>query len=93
MGLRKRLTIASNTWAAEILTNVIRVDNSDMEARRLKAEPTDSSLIPCSTSTWRNWTLTAVAELEGVRSTSQAAWRSPQVMSSRRSRPTSCSKC
>ncbi len=35
---RKAVDDGEYTWAAEILTNVIRIDHDDMEARRLKAE-------------------------------------------------------
>lgn len=54
------------TWAAEILTNVIRIDNDDMEARMLKAEAYRQFAYTLSNMNWRNWTLTAVAELEGT---------------------------
>ena len=53
------------TWAAEILTNVIRVDNNDMEARRLKAEAYRRFAYTLINVNWRNWSLTAAAELEG----------------------------
>ncbi len=53
------------TWAAEILTNVIRVDNSDMEARRLKAEAYRQFAYTLVNVNWRNWALTAAAELDG----------------------------
>ncbi len=36
---RKAVDDSECTWAAEILTNVIRIDHDDMEGRRLKAEP------------------------------------------------------
>lgn len=35
---REAVDDGEHTWAAEILTNVIRIDHNDMEARRLKAE-------------------------------------------------------
>jgi alkyl sulfatase BDS1-like metallo-beta-lactamase superfamily hydrolase len=53
------------TWAAEILTNVIRVDQSDMEARKLKADAYRQWAYTMVNVNWRNWALTAVAELEG----------------------------
>lgn len=53
------------TWAAEILTNVIRIDNNDMEARKLKAEAYRQFAYTLTNVNWRNWSLTAAAELEG----------------------------
>ena len=53
------------TWAAEILTNVIRIDNDDMEARKLKAEAYRQFAYTLTNVNWRNWSLTAAAELEG----------------------------
>lgn len=53
------------TWAAEILTNVIRIDNNDMEARKLKAEAYREWAFTLTNVNWRNWSLTAAAELEG----------------------------
>ena len=53
------------TWAAEILTNVIRVDTGDMEARRLKARAYREWAFTLTNVNWRNWSMTAAAELEG----------------------------
>jgi alkyl sulfatase BDS1-like metallo-beta-lactamase superfamily hydrolase len=53
------------TWAAEILTNVIRIDQNDMKARRLKAEAYRQFAYTLVNVNWRNWSLTAAAELEG----------------------------
>ncbi len=53
------------TWAAEILTNVIRIDHDDMEARRLKAEAYRKFAYTLVNVNWRNWSLTAAAELDG----------------------------
>jgi alkyl sulfatase BDS1-like metallo-beta-lactamase superfamily hydrolase len=53
------------TWAAEILTNVIRIDHDDMEARRLKAEAYRQFAYTLVNVNWRNWSLTAAAELDG----------------------------
>ena len=61
----KAITNGKYTWAAKILTNVIRVDNDDMEARRLKAEAYRQFAYTLVNVNWRNWTLTAVAELDG----------------------------
>ena len=62
---RKAVDDGEHTWAAEILTNVIRVDNKDMEARRLKAEAYRQFAYTLANVNWRNWSLTAAAELEG----------------------------
>ncbi|MFQ5992404.1 MAG: alkyl/aryl-sulfatase [Nitrospiraceae bacterium] len=53
------------TWAAEILTNVIRINKDDMEARRLKAEAYRQFAYTLANINWRNWSLTAAAELNG----------------------------
>jgi len=53
------------TWAAEILTNVIRIDHDDMEARNLKAQAYREFAYTLHNINWRNWSLTAAAELEG----------------------------
>ncbi len=53
------------TWAAEILTNVIRINQGDMEARRLKAEAYRQFAYTLVNVNWRNWSLTAAAELDG----------------------------
>lgn len=62
---RKAIDDGEYTWAAEILTNVIRVDSKDMEARRLKAEAHRQFAYTLANVNWRNWSLTAAAELEG----------------------------
>lgn len=60
-----------HTWAAEILTNVIRIDNNDMEARNLKAKAYRQYAHTLTNINWRNWALTAAAELEGTADLSQ----------------------
>ncbi len=62
---RKAVDDGEYTWAAEILTNVIRIDRNDMEARRLKAEAYRKFAYTLANINWRNWSLTAAAELEG----------------------------
>jgi alkyl sulfatase BDS1-like metallo-beta-lactamase superfamily hydrolase len=62
---KKAIDDGEYTWAAEILTNVIRVDNNDMEARKLKAKAYRQFAYTLVNVNWRNWTLTAAAELEG----------------------------
>jgi len=78
---RKAMDDGEYTWAAEILTNVIRVDGSDMEARRLKAEAYRQFAYTLANVNWRNWSLTAAAELEGeVDLTGGFAFTSPDVI-------------
>lgn len=62
---KKAIDNKEYTWAAEILTNVIRIDNDDMKARKLKAEAYRLWAYTLTNVNWRNWSLTAVAELEG----------------------------
>jgi alkyl sulfatase BDS1-like metallo-beta-lactamase superfamily hydrolase len=62
---KKAVNDGEYTWAAEILTNVIRIDNNDMEARNLKAEAYRQFAYTLTNVNWRNWSLTAAAELEG----------------------------
>ena len=62
---RRAIDDGEYTWAAEILTNVIRIDHDDMEARNLKAEAYRQFAYTLTNVNWRNWTLTAAAELEG----------------------------
>ncbi len=71
------------TWAAEILTNVIRIDNQDMEARNLKAEAYRGFAYGLYNINWRNWALTAVAELEGEADLTKGfSFTSPDVIQS-----------
>jgi alkyl sulfatase BDS1-like metallo-beta-lactamase superfamily hydrolase len=62
---KKAVNDGEYTWAAEILTNVIRIDNNDMAARNLKAEAYRQFAYTLTNVNWRNWSLTAAAELEG----------------------------
>ena len=52
-------------FGMSFITNVIRVDNSDMEARRLKAKAYRQFAYTLVNVNWHNWSLTAAAELEG----------------------------
>lgn len=62
---KKAIKDKEYTWAAEILTNVIRVENNDMEARNLKAEAYRKFAYTLVNVNWRNWSLSAATELEG----------------------------
>ncbi len=78
---RKAIDDGEHTWAAEILTNVIRVDHEDMEARNLKAEAYRQFAYTLVNVNWRNWSLTAAAELEGQQDLSGGfAFTSPDVI-------------
>ncbi|MDN2483348.1 alkyl sulfatase dimerization domain-containing protein [Vibrio agarivorans] len=55
------------TFAAEILSYPITVDNDDMEARNLKAQAYKAWAADQVNINWRNWGLNAAAELEGTR--------------------------
>jgi alkyl sulfatase BDS1-like metallo-beta-lactamase superfamily hydrolase len=80
---KKAIEDEEYTWAAEILTNVIRIDNNDMEARNLKAEAYKGFAYGLYNINWRNWTLTAVAELEGEVDISKGfSFTSPDVIQS-----------
>ena len=78
---RKAINAGEYTWAAEILTPVIRIDHDDMEARKLKAEAYRKWATTMVNINWRNWTLTAAAELEGnVDLSGGFAFTSPDVI-------------
>jgi alkyl sulfatase BDS1-like metallo-beta-lactamase superfamily hydrolase len=78
---RKAIDDTEFTWAAEILTNVIRVDNNDMEARKLKAEAYRQWAYTLTNVNWRNWSMTAAAELDGEIDLSGGfAFTSPDVI-------------
>jgi alkyl sulfatase BDS1-like metallo-beta-lactamase superfamily hydrolase len=62
---RQAVDAAEYTWAAELLTPVIRLDKNDMVARELKARAYREWATTVANVTWRNWGLTAAAELEG----------------------------
>lgn len=62
---KKAIEDKEYTWAAEILTHVIRISHDDMEARELKAEAYRQWAYTLTNVNWRNWSLTAAAELEG----------------------------
>ena len=52
-------------WAIEILGWLLKSDPSDMDARRLSAAAHRARGLEQHNATWRNWYLTAAAELEG----------------------------
>ncbi len=62
---RRALEDEEYTWAAEVLSYLLRLDGEDGEARTLKAKALRQWGYGQLTSTWRNWALTAAMELEG----------------------------
>lgn len=52
-------------WAAELATRIIRVDQDDMAARRLKAAAFRRQGYGQINAIWRNWYLSAARELDG----------------------------
>lgn len=52
-------------WAAEILNYPIRINNNDIEARRLKATAIRMLGYQTENATWRNWYLTSAMALDG----------------------------
>jgi alkyl sulfatase BDS1-like metallo-beta-lactamase superfamily hydrolase len=53
-------------WVAELTTHLIRNDNEDLEARRLKAAALRQLGFARSNINWRSWYLTSAQELEGT---------------------------
>jgi alkyl sulfatase BDS1-like metallo-beta-lactamase superfamily hydrolase len=53
-------------WAAELLRHLVRVDTTDTEARRQKAEALRQVGYKTPNSNWRNFYLTAARELDGT---------------------------
>ena len=71
------------TWAAELLTPLIRMDNGDMQARELKAEAYRRWARNVDNVVWRNWSLAAATELEGENSVTAGFLRgSPDMLES-----------
>ncbi|MFK0570579.1 alkyl sulfatase dimerization domain-containing protein [Endozoicomonas sp.] len=69
------------TWAAEIMTQVIRTNPDDMEARNLKAQAYRGWAPEVINVNWRNWILTAAAELEDKMDYSSSVnFNSPDVL-------------
>ncbi|WP_282608240.1 alkyl sulfatase dimerization domain-containing protein [Pelagibius sp. Alg239-R121] len=70
------------SWAAELLTYVIRVEPDDTEARNLKANAYRLWAAEQTSINWRNWMLTAAAELDGEVLEGGLAFTSPDVIQS-----------
>jgi alkyl sulfatase BDS1-like metallo-beta-lactamase superfamily hydrolase len=52
-------------WSAELTTHLVRVNNDDGDARKLKAEALRKIGYGRTNINWRNWYLTAAQELDG----------------------------
>ena len=63
---RKAVENRNYGWAAEVLTHVTRIDPSDMEARKLKAEALRNWAHMQTNIYWRNFGLSGAAELDGT---------------------------
>ena len=69
------------TYAAEILTYPIRINNDDMEARNLKAKAYTLWGYEQVNVNWRNWAMTAAGELRGdLDYNSSLNYTSPDVL-------------
>lgn len=66
---------ADYRWTAELLTHVIRVDEQDKQARRLKAKALRQLGYQTANINWRNWYLSSALELEGTLDWSRAPKR------------------
>ncbi|MGF1695326.1 MBL fold metallo-hydrolase [Vibrio kyushuensis] len=62
---KKYIENGDYTYAAEILTYPIRVNNDDTEARELKAQAYTQWGYEKENVNWRNWAMTAAGELRG----------------------------
>lgn len=60
-------------WAAELAGYLVRVDNGNMEARRIKAAAFRQLGYASMNINWRNWYLTSAMELEGRLDTLETA--------------------
>ncbi len=52
-------------WAAELATQLVRIDHDDQDARLLKAEALRQIGYGHTNNNWRNWYLTSAQELDG----------------------------
>ncbi len=63
---RKAFDKGDHQWCAELLTHVIRVDSSDQEARKLKADALRQLAYKTENTNWRNWYISSARELDGT---------------------------
>jgi alkyl sulfatase BDS1-like metallo-beta-lactamase superfamily hydrolase len=62
---KKAFDAGEHQWAAELLTHLIRVNNNDLEARKLKADALRQLAYKTENINWRNWYITSARELDG----------------------------
>jgi alkyl sulfatase BDS1-like metallo-beta-lactamase superfamily hydrolase len=62
---KKAFDTNEHQWAAELLTHLIRVNNNDLEARKLKADSLRQLAYKTENTNWRNWYITSARELDG----------------------------
>lgn len=62
---KKAFEANEHQWAAELLTHLIRVNNNDREARKLKADSLRQLAYKTENINWRNWYITSARELDG----------------------------
>jgi alkyl sulfatase BDS1-like metallo-beta-lactamase superfamily hydrolase len=62
---KKSTKAGDHQWSAELLTHIIRLNTSDMEARRSKADNLREIGFTLTNNNWRNWYMTSALELEG----------------------------
>ena len=67
-------------WAAELASYLIRIDQDDMESRRLKANAFRRLGYASMNINWRNWYLTSARELEGLLDTAAITRQIANVM-------------
>lgn len=63
---RQAIADGDDRWAIELLGHLVRSEPDDTEARQLSAEAHRRLGWACENATWRNWYLSAAAELEGT---------------------------
>ena len=62
---KKAFDTGEHQWTAELLTHLIRVNQDDLEARKLKADSLRQLAYKTENSNWRNWYITSARELDG----------------------------
>ncbi len=63
---KKAANAGDHQWAAELTTHLVRIDNSDKEARLIKAAALRQLGYGRTNNNWRNWYLTSAQELDGT---------------------------
>jgi alkyl sulfatase BDS1-like metallo-beta-lactamase superfamily hydrolase len=63
---KKAAAEGDHQWAAELVSHLVRIDQTDTEARKMKAEALRTLGYGTPNSNWRNFYLTAARELDGT---------------------------